>query len=185
MKQELKQHIIPLLAYGILTSLYWILARHPIQNSIFLFLGLLLGAHFLDFDHLIYWLVTHRHLPESQIASSALKRGDYKKVMHILEENHKTHNSLTFHHFYFHLLLIPISIFVFTSTNGTFGKAFVLAINWHLFIDIYYDWIHNPSHLQDWLFARMSRQLPLKLLSKYWKLNLILILLYGLSLSLL
>lgn len=185
MKQELKQHVIPLLVFGILTSLYWILTNRSIQNSFFLFFGLILGSHFLDIDHLIYWLITHKHLPESQIAAAALKVGDYKKALQVLEANHKTHTSLTFHHFYFHLLLIPISIFIFTSTSSIFGKAFVLAINWHLFIDIYHDWTHNPSHLQNWLFARMPKQLPIKFLSKYWKLNLILIVFYGLTLLLL
>ncbi len=184
MKQELKQHVIPLLAYGILTSIYWIFSHHPPQNILLLFLGLMLGAHFLDIDHLIYWLITHKNLPESQIATSALKAGDYKKALQILDENHKSHLSLTFHHFYFHLLLIPISIFVLTSTNSIFGKSFVLAINWHLFIDIYTDWINQPLHLQSWLFARMSQQLPLKFLSKYWKINVFLVGFYAFSLFL-
>lgn len=179
MQQELKQHLLPLLIFFVLCSVFWLGRGVPYYNFFLLFFGLSLGAFFLDTDHLIYWFVTHSYLEESKIAMLAAKKGDYLSMLKILQAQHKTHTSLIFHHVIFHLVLLAVSAFVFTSTGSIFTKAFLLAINWHLFMDIYYDYSHDKAHLQTWLFARLKQQLPQAYLKHYVYLNFACLLLFS------
>ena len=43
----------------------------------------------------------------------------------------------------------------------------MLALNVHLLVDEIVDYRRNREHLQDWLFAREQKQLPIDFLSKY------------------
>ena len=167
MKHELTKHLIPLLIIFIATSIIWLFGHVAWYNFLILFFGFGLGSFFLDTDHLIYWFFTHKELEESRIASLAIKKGDYRSVLTLLEAVHKKHIDLIFHHIIFQLVLVGISLFLFTSTDSIFGKSFLLALNIHLLLDEYVDLQNNPAHLQQWLFARLPKQLPISFLMKY------------------
>ncbi len=167
MKQELKNHLLPLLGIFILTSLLWFFQKAVWYNFIFLFFGLLWGSFFLDIDHLIYWFYLEPNLDESHLALIAWKKGDFKSLLKLLESTHNHHNSLIFHHYFFQIIITLISFFVFTSSSGIFPKAFLLAVNIHLLTDEIKDYRQDPDRLKVWLFAREKKQLPTSALKYY------------------
>lgn len=178
MKQELKNHLLPLLGIFILTSILWFLQKIVWYNYIFLFFGFLWGSFFLDIDHLIYWFYLEPNLEESRLALFAWKKGDYRSLLKLLESTHNHHSSLIFHHYFFQIIITLISFFVFTSSSGTFPKAFLLAINIHLLTDEIKDFRQDPEHLKVWLFAREKKQLPTEALKYYLLILLIINLLF-------
>lgn len=167
MLKELKKHLSPLLLVFIFISLWWVFAKVSILNYFLLFLGLSLGSFFLDIDHLIYWFYTHPSLEESRLAKVIFKKNDFKSLLKLLETTHKSHTELTFHHISFQLVLLFVSIFVFTSTSSVLGASFLLSLNIHLAVDELDDFLTNKQHLQNWLFSRLDRQLPLNYLKPY------------------
>ena len=167
MKQELKKHLLPLLAIFIVISLIWFFYKVNYLNFIFIFFGLLLGSFFLDLDHIVYWLYINPRIEESRLAQIALKKYDFDAILKLLKATSKTHTNLIFHHFFFQVVLALISVFVFTSTINTFAMAFLLALNIHILVDEYQDYVTDKPHLQNWLFAREAKQLPLNYLGKY------------------
>ncbi|MEK7527873.1 MAG: hypothetical protein AAB574_02565 [Patescibacteria group bacterium] len=167
MKRELKLHLLPLLVIFCLTSLIWLLSRTAYYNFLFLFLGLLAGSFFLDIDHLIFWFYLRPNLEESRLALIAWKKGDFRSLLKLLESTRPNHTNLIFHHYFFQVVIALISFFVFTSSSFVFTKAFLLAVNIHLLVDEINDFFQDPKHLQNWLFAREERQLPLKTLKPY------------------
>lgn len=167
MKQELKNHFLPLLAIFIVTSLIWFLQKTVWYNYVFLFFGFLWGSFFLDIDHLIHWFYLEPNLDESHLAKTAWKKGDFKSLLKLLEATHMHHTNLIFHHYFFQIIITLISIFVFTSSSNIFAKAFLLAINIHLLTDEIKDFYRNPDHLKLWLFAREKKQLPTESLKYY------------------
>jgi len=173
-KQELKNHLLPLLGIFILTSILWLFQKALWYNYIFLFFGLFWGSFFLDIDHLIYWFYLEPNLEESRLAQITWKKGDFKSLIKLLESTHKNHTNLIFHHYFFQIIITLISFFVFTSSSGIFPKAFLLAINLHLLTDEIKDFLTNPEHLKLWLFAREKKQLPTSAL-KYYLMTLVII----------
>lgn len=167
MKQELKNHLLPLLGIFLLTSLVWFFQKTVWYNFIFLLFGLLWGSFFLDIDHLIYWFYLEPNLEESRLAQMAWKKGDFRSLLKLLETTHLHHTSLIFHHYFFQIIITLISFFVFTSSSDVFTKSFLLAINLHLLIDEIKDFSNNPEHLKLWLFARENKQLPTESLKYY------------------
>ncbi len=165
MKKELKNHLPPIIAIFLLTSLFWIFSSIPFTRFLFLFFGLGLGTFFLDIDHLLYWYYLQPNLGESRIAKKLLIEKKYKQLLQHLVLYHKNHTSLVFHHFAFQAILLVLTIFITTSTATIFGKAFCLAIYVHLLVDQINSYKENPQHLSDWLFARS----PLKPLHKHLK----------------
>ncbi|MBU1130094.1 hypothetical protein KKE45_02115, partial [Patescibacteria group bacterium] len=83
------------------------------------------------------------------------------------------HTSLIFHHSTSQIILALTSLFIFTSSDNIFAISFLLALNLHLLIDeaevLFNKNNANSSlkHLQNWLFARLPIQLPLKYLKHY------------------
>jgi hypothetical protein len=167
MKRELQLHFLPLLIIFSVTSLVWLFFHSAYYNFIFLFLGLLSGSLILDIDHLIFWFYLRPNLEESRLALVAWKKGDFRSLLKLLESTHLNHTNLIFHHYFFQVVLVLISFFVFTSSEFIFAKAFLLAVNIHLLVDEFSDFFQNPHHLQDWLFARENKQLPLRSLKTY------------------
>lgn len=167
MKQELKNHLLPLLAIFVLTSIFWLFQKTVWYNFVFLFFGLLWGSFLLDIDHLIFWFYLKPDLEESLLAKNAWKKGDFKSLIKLLESTHENHTNLIFHHYFFQIVLTFISLFVFTSSSSIFAKALLLAINIHLLVDEIKDFKHNPEHLKLWLFARENKQLPTDSLKYY------------------
>ena len=178
MKQELRYHLPPLLVIFLFTLIIWILNHVRFVDFVALFLGLSLGSFFLDIDHLIYWFYLHPDREESQQAKGYLLSKDYRSLIKLLETTHKNHTSLIFHHFSFQVVLALISAFVFTSSNSIFGKSFLLSLNLHLLIDELVDFTTNRTHLQNWLFARESKQLSINSLGYYLAFFLLIILFF-------
>ena len=167
MKSELKRHLLPLTAIFIITSVYWFFSRIPWYQYLFLFSGLSIGSFLLDIDHLLYWLFLNPNIEESRLAQIAFKKHDFISLLKLLESTHHKHTSLIFHHFFFQVVLAAISIFIFTSSNNIFIKGLILALNIHLLVDEINDFRSDKNHLQDWLFAREQKQLPINFLSRY------------------
>lgn len=167
MKQELKNHFLPLLVIFLLTSLVWLFQKSAWYNFVFLFFGFIWGSFFLDLDHLVYWLYLEPNLEESRLAQIAWKKGDFKSLIKLLESTHENHTNLIFHHYFFQIIITFISFFVFTSSSSIFVKSFLLAINIHLLVDEIKDFKSNPQHLKIWLFAREKKQLPTNSLKYY------------------
>ena len=167
MKNEFRDHVWPLVGIFVVISLFWVLAKVKWFEFVYLFFGLGWGAFFLDLDHLVYWLYINPRIEESRLAQIALKKYDFDAVFKLLQATSKSHTNLVFHHFFFQVVLALISVFVFTSTGNTFAMAFLLALNIHLLVDEYQDFTTDKPHLQNWLFAREAKQLPLNYLGKY------------------
>lgn len=167
MKSELRRHLTPLLIIFFVIAIYWLFQGVFWFNYFALFFGLLLGSFFLDLDHLIYWLYLNPNTEESRLAQIAIRKYDYRSVIKLLESTHKQHVSLIFHHFFFQVVLALISVFVFTSSDSAFGMGFLLALNIHLLVDEIEDYNLDKKHLQNWLFARESKQLPTSYLARY------------------
>ena len=167
MKQELKHHLFPLVVIFTITSLIWIVGHVLYYQFIYLFFGLAWGSFALDTDHLIYWLYLKPTLPESRQARQYLQQKNLSALLKLLEKTHKKHTSLIFHHYFFQITLALVSLFIITSSGSVFASSLVLALNLHLLVDELHDYRHQPRHLQIWLFARESKQLPIKYLKHY------------------
>jgi hypothetical protein len=162
-----KRFLAPLVIIFLTVSIYWLFFKVPFYQYLFLILGLGLGSFFLDFDHIVYWLYLNPNIEESRLARLAIFKYDIRSVIKLIEATEHQHTSLIFHHFFFQVVITLISFFVFTSSDNIFTKAFLLAINVHLLSHEFYDLKNRKDHLQDWLFARESKQLPIEYLDKY------------------
>lgn len=167
MKQELHYHLIPLLILFVFIFAIWLFNQVAYYEFISLLLGFAFGSFFLDLDHLIYWFYLEPKLEESRLAQAALKNRDHKSILKLLEITHQNHVSLVFHHYFFQIVLVLVSFFIFTSSSSIFVMAFLLALNIHLLVDEFVDFQKDPPHLQTWLFAREKKQLTLKSLQYY------------------
>lgn len=167
MKRELQIHLLPLLAIFILTSAIWFIAKVPYYQFIFLFVGLCAGAFALDLDHVIYWLILKPNIEESRLAKIAINKHDFISIIKLINSTRHSHTSLIFHHFFFQVVLALVSVFVFTSSNNIIGMSTLAAINIHLLVDELNDYKDNRHHLQNWLFARESKQIPISYLKHY------------------
>lgn len=164
---EIKKYLSPVLIIFITTSIIWAVNQVSIFSFLQLAAGLVLGVFFLDIDHLIYWLYINPNIEESRLAQIALKKKDFLSVIKLVHSTKQEHTNLVFHHFFFQVVLVLISAFVFTSTTNIFTMSFLLSLSVHLLVDQYHDYQANPSHLQEWLFAREEKQLPINYLGHY------------------
>ncbi len=167
MKSEFKPHIIPLFCIYFVTSLIWLFSKTNYLNYFYLLIGLALGSYLIDLDHLIYWLYLKPNLEESRLAQIAWKKGDWRSLIKLLKVTEHQHLSLIFHHYFFQVVLTIFSFFVFTSTSSIFIKSILLAVNIHLLIDEIYSYRNDPKKLQQWLFARESKQFAISSLKYY------------------
>lgn len=167
MKQELFFHLLPTGLVFIIVSLFWVIFGVSNVQIILLLIGLVLGTFFPDIDHLIYWLYRKPNTDESRIVKATIENKDFKSVYRLIKAARHSHDNLIFHHYFFQIGLSLISLFIFTAYSNTFVLSFLLAINLHLLIDEIKDYRINPKFLQDWLFAREEKQLPIKFLKKY------------------
>lgn len=167
MTTQRKRFLAPLAVVFFVTSIFWLFFKVPYYQYIFLFIGLSLGSFFLDLDHIVYWLFMEPNIEESRLARLAIFKYDLRSVVKLIESTEKSHTNLIFHHFFFQVILSLISIFAFTSSDNILGKSFLFSINVHLLLHEYYDYKTNKEYLQDWLFAREQKQLPVAYLGKY------------------
>lgn len=167
MKQELFFHLLPTGLVFVVVSLFWVIFGVSNIQILLLLIGLILGTFFLDLDHFIYWLYRKPNTDESRIVKTTIENKDYKSVYRLIKAARGSHNNLIFHHYFFQIGLNLISLFIFTAYSNTLLLSFLLSINLHLLIDEIKDYRKNPKFLQDWLFAREEKQLPLKFLKRY------------------
>ena len=155
-KKEIILHFSLAAIFTAVIQVIWLIKGGvPLTNYVQLILGLALGSMILDLDHLVYWYFLYPDKEESIRGKSFLKERKFKQALALIGENHKTHNSLVFHHIYFQLVLVLVSFFIFLSTGSMLGKSLVLFMNFHLLIDQWKDY-KNPIHLKNWLFARVN-----------------------------
>lgn len=178
MTRQHQAHLLPLAAIFILTTVYWLFAGAPILHYPQLLLGLALGSYFLYLDHIIFWLYISPHTEEARLAKIALFKYDFRSVWKLIESTRRAHTNLIFHHYFFQIVLALISIFVFTSSGSIFGKAFILALNIYLLVEEWLDYQQDRGRLQDWLFAREKKQLPMDYLGRYLAMFLTLIVIF-------
>lgn len=167
MKKEFKKHLLPLIVFFTLVSIIWIFTKVSYFEFIFLFFGLFFGSFFLDLDYLLFWFYIKPNLDESKQAREYLQNKQFKEFIHLFFETKENHKNLIFHHYFAQIVLALISFFVFTSSNSIFAMSFIWALNAHLVIDEIYDYSKDPKDLQNWLFARESKQLPVAYLKHY------------------
>ena len=171
MKKEIVKHTIPLVVLFVVTTLFWLFHHTPYYNYFHLFFGLFFGAFFIDIDHILYWFIINPNKEESRLAKIIIKKKDFSNLIKLLESTHKSHLSLLFHHSTTQIVLILISLFLFSSSNNIFAISFLLATNIHLSIDQIHILLKPHKidliNLQKWLFARLPFQLPIKYLKHY------------------
>lgn len=167
MKQDLLFHLLPTGLVFIIVSIFWVIFGVSNVQIIFLLFGLILGVFFLDIDHIIYWFYRKPNTDESRIVKATVENKDFKSVYRLVRAARKSHNNLIFHHYFFQIGLNLISLFIFTSYSNAFILSFLLSTNLHLLTDEIKDYRSNPKFLQDWLFAREEKQLPIKFLKRY------------------
>ena len=182
MKHKLLNYLVPSTILFILISSFWVFFGATNLDILYLFLGLTIGIFFLDIDHLIFWVFMKPNNEESRIVKLAIANKEYKSVIKIIQNSHKTHYNLIFHHYFFQVILTLFSLFIFTSTQNIFISAFVLGLNVHLIIDEIIGYKFDPKILQKWLFAREPKQLPVIFLKKYIAIFIVFIILFTLLL---
>lgn len=121
----------------------------------------------IDSDHLIFWFFVKPKTEESKLVKFAIKNKNIKSVTKIIQDSHKTHHNLIFHHYFFQVILVLFSLFIITSTKNTIVSAIILGLNLHLLVDEIIDYRQDPKVLQKWLFAREAKQLPIAFLKRY------------------
>ena len=167
MKQDFLFLLLPAAAVFLIVATIWVIVGISSINLILLLIGLIIGTIFLDLDYLIYWLYRKPNTEESRLVKTAIDKKDFKSVYRLIKAARKHHNNLIFHHYFFQIGIAFISLFIFSSSPNVFFLGFLMAINTHLLADEIKDFNTNPKFLQDWLFAREEKQLPIKSLKNY------------------
>jgi hypothetical protein len=154
--KELAKHLISTLLVFILVELVWLLKGDFSFTQAFLFfVGLGIGSFLLDLDHLVYWFFLYPNKTDSLEAKRLVQEKKYRQLLLLLGRTHKAHTSLVFHHFLFQLILLPLVLFVFTSTTSILGRGLLLSLSLHLLVDQIDDYRQDYRHLSRWLFARV------------------------------
>ncbi|MCW1948889.1 MAG: hypothetical protein KIH89_000350 [Candidatus Shapirobacteria bacterium] len=167
MKHELRYHLLASLVIFVLVSIFLVIGKVDSIQLLYLFLGITLGSFILDIDHFIFWFFLKPNLEESRLARTAIQNYDFKAIYSLLKTSHQTHYNLIFHHYFFQVILVLFSFFIFTLTKNLFITSLVVSLNLHLLIDEIIDFVYTPKTLQKWLFARENSQLPVKFLGRY------------------
>lgn len=167
MTETQQKFILPSIITFCIISVVWLFFKIPYYQYIFLFLGIGLGTFFLDIDHIVYWLYINPNTDESRLAKTALFKYDFNSIIKLISATQHQHTNLIFHHFFFQVVISLISFFVFSSSDNVFGNSFLFSINTHLLVHEIDDYKNHREHLQDWLFAREEKQLPVSYLDKY------------------
>lgn len=167
MKHEFRYHLVASSVIFVLVSIFLVIGKIDSIQLLYLFLGIFSGSFILDIDHFIFWFFLKPNLEESRLARTAIQNHDVKSVYNLLKASHQTHYNLIFHHYFFQVILVLFSFFIFTLTNNIFVTSLVVSLNLHLIINEIIDYFYSPKSLQKWLFARESSQLPIKFLGRY------------------
>jgi len=166
-KHEFRYHLLASSVLFLVVSIFWVIFKVDTPRILYLLIGVFIGSFILDIDHFLFWFFLKPNLEESRLARAAIQSKDFKSVHKLLKASHQTHHNLIFHHYFFQVILVLFSFFVFTLTNNVFVTSLVVSLNLHLLIDEIIDYSNNPKTLQKWLFAREESQLPAKFLNRY------------------
>lgn len=167
MKHQFRYHLLASVVLFTITAAVLIIFDTANLKLLWLFLGVLFGTVILDSDHLLYWFFLKPNTEESRLVRSAIKNKDFLPVLKLINLGRQKHHNLIFHHYFFQIILVLFSVFIFTSTNNIFVSSLTLSLNLHLIIDELIDYFYDPKLLQKWLFARETSQLPVKFLGRY------------------
>ena len=167
MKHEFRYHFLASSVIFVLSAIFLVIGKIESVKLLHLFLGFFVGSFILDLDHFIFWFFLKPNLEESRLARAAIQNRDLKSVYSLLKASHQTHYNLIFHHYFFQVILVLFSFFVFTLTDNLFVTSLIVSLNLHLLIDEIIDYFYAPKTLQKWLFARENSQLPVKFLGRY------------------
>lgn len=168
MKQyQLRYHLLASIILFTLIAASLIISKSNNIQLLLAFLGISFGTFILDSDHLIYWFFLKPNTEESRLVKLTFKNHDFISIIKLINIGRLKHHNLIFHHYFFQIILVLFSLFIFTSTNNIFISGLVLSINLHLIIDELIDYLKDPKILQKWLFAREPNQLPVKFLGRY------------------
>ena len=167
MKHQFRYHLLTSVVVFTIIAAFLIIFNNPSIKLFWLLLSILFGEIILDSDHLLYWFFLKPNTEESRLVKTALKNKDFIPVIKLINAGRLKHHNLIFHHYFFQVILVLFSIFIFTSTSNIFASGIVLSLNLHLIIDELIDYYKDPKLLQKWLFAREPNQLPVKFLGRY------------------
>jgi hypothetical protein len=166
-KQNLLFSLIPTIVVFLAISIFWVISGVSNLEIFYLFIGLLLGNILLDLDHFIYWFIRKPNTDESRLVRTIVNKKDIHSTHRLIKAARTSHTNLIFHHYFFQISLNFLSFFIFISSTNTIVLSLLVSANLHLLIDEIRDYFKNPKHLQDWLFAREEKQLPIRFLKKY------------------
>jgi hypothetical protein len=166
-KHQFRYHLLTSVVLFTLIASFLITLKINNIQLFYVFLGIFLGTFILDIDHFIYWFFLKPNSEESRLVKLAFKNYDFISIIKLVNIGRLKHHNLILHHYFFQIILVLFSFFIFTSTNNIFVFSLVLSLNLHLIIDELFDFFRNPKILQKWLFARELNQLPLKFLGRY------------------
>lgn len=137
-------------------------------NFLLLCLGSILGTFLLDIDHLIYWFFLYPGKTDSLEAQKLLKQKSFQGLLLLAAEYHGDHLRLIFHSALFQLVLLGLTLYVFTAGESDFVLGLVVALNLHLFKDEWEEYYSgSPEHLNRWLFWHFGIKVPLRLQMLY------------------
>lgn len=175
-KNEVFSHLLIAFVYFFLVSI----ARWRFDLSlVWLWLGALVGTFLLDFDHLIYWFITHPEEEDSKEAEGIISdkmrttkgferiKAIIKDFYELLQRVHHSHTRLIFHSIVGQAILFILAIFVLTSGGSIFGSSLIMAANLHLLRDEWTDFGKNKDHLADSLFWQIREPKLREYLKEY------------------
>ncbi|QQS39233.1 hypothetical protein IPM62_01290 [Candidatus Woesebacteria bacterium] len=153
MKKEIIVHIVFLLAFFLLISIYKTFSLSlEIGNSnwftaeyLIFWLGGVIGMLMVFSDHFIYTYFLRPDEPSSQQAKSLISERKYLQAVDFLVKSHKTLDNLVFHNANFQSIFLLFGFFVITSTASILGRGIVLGFLLHLIIDMLRDLIETKS----------------------------------------
>lgn len=176
LKNEVFAHLLVTFVYFLLVSV----SRWKFDfGLIWLWLGAFVGTFLLDFDHLIYWFITHPEEEDSieaeKIVSDKMRAAKgFSRIKEIIKDSyellqrvHSSHARLVFHSVVGQAILFVLAIYVITSGGSIFGSALVMAANLHLLKDEWTDFRRNKDHLADWLFWQIREPKLKEYLKEY------------------
>lgn len=177
MKKEILKRLIPAIAFLGLLSLL----NYPYRLQLVgLWVGGLIGAFLLDFDHLIYCLWQNPHEFTPQRLRRFLELKQYRFALDLLFETQEERKKLIFHSILFQLILLVMVFFVLSSSAGLIGKGLVLVLFLQTLRSQFEEFLRT-GQMDSW-FWQLRLDLPNNFQALY--LLLIFLIFFGLSLFL-
>lgn len=132
MRRNFFLHLLSLIIF----SLIFVLIKHAVNiNALYFVLGAILGTILPDTDHLIYvYFLAPQDLISQRIRYSFTNH-EVLKGIQLAYESRYERTKVIFHTAFFQIIFLALTIFVFTSTSGVFGKGLVIGFSAHLLID--------------------------------------------------